>query len=168
MLGPVGPGSCAWARLAGVATVRRSHEGAMAEMLPRRSACCAGHSPCCSAAGSGGVIIWDSSAGTSVAGPRMPFTSKTRPWVPDGGMARGRGEVVRRRRLLDGRGANSTGGRPGRAGLLGPSKGATCRKQQQDHKLVIKSTALACRPPAAARAGSRAACRAACAPTCAG
>lgn len=57
------------------------------------------NSPCLRAAGSGGVIMRASSAGTSVWAPRMPFTSSTRPCDA---LARAGGQHNRR-------GAGSTG-----------------------------------------------------------
>lgn len=65
--------------LVGAATAQQWREGAQAALGQSRPG--AKNSPCCSAAGSGGVIMRDSRAGTSVVGPRMPFTSNTRPCV---------------------------------------------------------------------------------------
>jgi hypothetical protein len=55
-----------------------------------------GAPPWCSACGSGGVIMRASSAGTSVAAPRIPFTSSTSPCRAGGGEVMEKGRTVRR------------------------------------------------------------------------
>ena len=50
--------------------------------------------PCCSALGSGGVIILARSAGTSAAAPRIPFTSSTKACGESKAVVRGRWHCV--------------------------------------------------------------------------
>ena len=118
--------------------------------------------PCSSAAGSGGVIICASRAGTSVRAPRIPFTSSTSPCssaVQRSTAPRrvGRAFAVRHQELL--RVLQET---------PAPAGAAQEHSTKCNTKCNIVPTSAKVQSPAAARAGSLAGCREACAPSCAG